>query len=354
MKQLKLTIKIVLFVIGIIVLIPVMLIVYESIFGYKPAESENSLCLQQTAINQLNKDTITILNWNIGYAGLGSEMDFFYDGGTKSYTTKSLTETHLEKIISFTKKSDADFILLQEVDIASNRSHKINETEEIANALPNYSAFFACNYKVSFVPLPIYKPTGSVESGILTLSKFQAESSVRYSFPGNYDFPMNLFMLDRCFMVNEYPQKNGKTLYLINTHNSAFDDGTLRKEQLLMLKNSMLQHYSEGDYVIVCGDWNVNPVGFENNRITDEPIEIIKPEMSENWLPRDWNFATDLITPTNRSLETNYIKGKSNVTIIDFAVTSPNVEIITTTTAHLGFEDSDHNPIMFTFVLKNR
>ena len=34
-------------------------------------------------------DTLTLVSWNIGYAGLGDNMDFFYDGGRRVRDTRA-------------------------------------------------------------------------------------------------------------------------------------------------------------------------------------------------------------------------------------------------------------------------
>jgi len=39
-------------------------------------------------ITNLQQNTFSLINWNIGYAGLGQEMDFFYDGGEGVRPTK--------------------------------------------------------------------------------------------------------------------------------------------------------------------------------------------------------------------------------------------------------------------------
>ena len=77
----------------------------------------------------------------------------------------------------------------------------------------------------------------------MTLSKYDAASSVRFSFPGNFSWPLGLFFLDRCFLVNRYTLKNEKELLVINTHNSAYDDGSLRDEQLKFLKDFIQAEY---------------------------------------------------------------------------------------------------------------
>ena len=90
---------------------------------------------------------------------------------------------------------------MQEVDKKSKRSYRINEYDSIKNAFTKYQSFFGKNYDVFLVPTPPLSPYGKVLSGLMSLSKFQAAEVVRHSFPGNYDFPKGLFMLDRCFLV---------------------------------------------------------------------------------------------------------------------------------------------------------
>jgi len=70
-------------------------------------------------------------------------------------------------------------------------------------------------------------------------------------------------MLDRCFLVNRYPLKNGKELLIVNTHNSAYDNGTLKKQEMAFLKQWLLDENNKGNYIVVGGDWNQCPPRFK-------------------------------------------------------------------------------------------
>ena len=49
-------------------------------------------------------------------------------------------------------------------------------------------------------------------------------------------------------------------MIVINLHNSAFDNtGELRSRELGMLKDYLEREYRNGSYIIVGGDWNMNP-----------------------------------------------------------------------------------------------
>ena len=72
-------------------------------------------------------DTLTVLSWNIGYAGLGDDMDFFYDGGKRVRDSRRRTLENLRNIVAELRKADADIMLLQEVDCDSHRSYGIRE-----------------------------------------------------------------------------------------------------------------------------------------------------------------------------------------------------------------------------------
>ncbi|MGE5457940.1 MAG: endonuclease/exonuclease/phosphatase family protein, partial [Methanococcaceae archaeon] len=208
---------------------------------------------------------ISLLTWNIGYAGLDKEMDFFFDGGTKVITPIENCRRNIAGIEKFLKNNDTiDFILLQEVDRKSRRSNKINEYDSISKMLTDYKGYFVRNYDVFFVPTPPLTPMGSVLGGIATYSKYIPVSSTRYSLPGDFGFPMQLFYMDRCFITARYRIENGKELVLINTHNEAFDEsGEIRMSQMEKLKEFTLNEYKVGNYVIVGGDWNQYPPDFK-------------------------------------------------------------------------------------------
>ncbi|MBI9055334.1 MAG: endonuclease/exonuclease/phosphatase family protein [Bacteroidales bacterium] len=350
MKFLKLIFKIFL----LIVICIVLFIIYSSIFDYKPKS-------QQTIYKSDYPDSIEIsknydlMIWNIGYCGLSADMDFFYDGGEQVRTSKENVLTNLKFIKSILKKNDSlDFILLQEVDINSKRSYHINELECFKLNLPCFRGFFGKNYDVKFVPSPIIKPLGKVKSGLLSMSRSNPKSVTRYSFPGNYSWPVRLFMSDRCFLVKRFATKNKKEFILINTHYSAYDDGTLKKQQMDYLKKFIIEEYEKGNYVIVGGDWNQNPPDVDYSEIKENsPTKrfVLNP-INKDYLPKDWTWVYDPSTPTNRYLNAPYEKGKTITPIIDFYLMSPNIKCQFVKTIDFDFLNTDHQPIMYSFNLE--
>ncbi|MFN8239769.1 MAG: hypothetical protein U0X39_03350 [Bacteroidales bacterium] len=320
------------------------LIIYAVATDYKPKEKE-VITVNDTQGVLPDSATITLLTWNIGYCGLDKQMDFFYDGGTKVFTPKETMVKNLMSVISFLKKNDSvDFILLQEVDRKSKRSYDVDQHDAITAHLPYNSKLFATNYDVFFVPLPVSSPMGHVYSGLTIMSKAEPSSSIRYAFPGKYGFPKQLFMLDRCFIVNRYPMSNGKELVLINTHNEAFDPGDIRKAQMEYLRKFISDEYGKGNYVIAGGDWNQCPPSFTpafaNNKVNTDQMVI-----PSDFMGSDWKWVYDPQVPSNRSVVAAYDPATTTTTVIDFFLLSPNIKSISVSCVDLGFEYSDHNPV---------
>jgi len=320
------------------------IIVYAVITDYSPKE-------ETVLFNSDNPDTlpdsaeISLMTWNIGYCGLDSEMDFFYDGGTKVRTTEQKSLENLKKVKAFLAGNDTiDFFLIQEVDKDSKRSYHMNEFDTISNTLAKYNPFFGKNYDVFFVPVPPANPMGKVISGLAVFSTFKPASSIRYSFPGKYGFPKQLFLLDRCFIVNRYPMDNGKELLIINTHNEAFDPGEIRKAQMAYLKEFLLSEYEKGNYIVTGGDWNQSPPEFKpdfaHNVVNSDQMMI-----PADYLSPGWKWVFDSRTPTNRSVVTAYDQDSTETTVIDLFLLSPNISEISVECIDLNFENSDHNPV---------
>ncbi len=348
----KKIIKIFLIIIAIPIVLVGILLVYTSVVDYKPEKIEN--VYKSEKAETLN-DTLeyNLMIWNLGYCSLSADMDFFYDGGANVRNTEENTKRNLEAVKTFLLKyPNIDFFLLQEVDKESKRSYKMNEFAEISETLSAYKPFFAVNYDVDFVPQPITEPMGSVLSGVATFSKYEPIISDRYAFPGSFSFPVGLFMLDRCFLVNRYKLQNNKELLIINTHNSAYDDGTLRKGEMEYLNKFLIEEYAKGNYVLVGGDWNQSPPNFEpkfSGEVFDSE-DFMKIE--EDYLPKDWNWVYSADIPTNRRVKKPYTKGETATTVIDFYLLSPNIEKIETSNVDLSFQNSDHQPVLLKIKLK--
>ncbi len=346
--------------IGYILLTVVILFVgflaYITITDYRPAKVIDLMSGEKTlTISPITKDTFNFMTWNIGYAGLGAGMDFFYDGGTKVRPTKKMVEQYMKGIEQFVGSHDTiDFWYIQEVDVHSHRSYDFNEEKAISKAKKGAQAIFALNYDCPFVPVPLYEPMGRVKSGLMTFTNLPYTEATRYAYPLIAPWPNKLFLLDRCFILMRFPLESGKDLVIMNTHNSAYTyDSLLRVKELNVLKTKMLEEYNKGNYVIAGGDWNANPPDFKPEGNYDGNRFVpTKVQMSDKTFPSTWHWAIDASAPTNRENYKSFVRGKNGTTNIDYFILSPNVKLLKVKTIDLNFANSDHNPVYMKVALE--
>ncbi len=316
-------------------------------------EKEIKLSVRGSASAQ--PDSIfTFLNWNIGYGGLGAKADFFYDGGKMVVSEEADVKDYLSGIYSFVKgNKNIDFIFLQEVDTLARRSYRINELTDIAQQLPNHSYSFAVNYDVKFVPVPYTNPMGKVVAGLASFSKFQPTSATRYSYDSNFSWPTSIYFLDRCFLVQRIPLAGAKEFLAINTHNSAYDKtGELKKREMEMLRDFVVKEYEKGNYVVVGGDWNQCPPGYNAKTFWKSDVDIAEnANVDAAFMPAGWTWAYDNTVPTNRSLLTP-LDEKTDKTVIDYYLVSPNLEVLQLKNVDMQFKYSDHQPVLLTVKIK--
>lgn len=298
--------------------------------------------------------TYQVTTFNIGYAGNDAKQDFFMDGGKMGRaSSKEQTETNMEAITSFLVSNQADFMFLQEVDLKALRTYKVDEYQLLKDSLPEYGSVFANNYHAQWVPVPVFEPIGYVDAGMVSMSKYKMEMANRHQLEGQESWPMKLMELDRCFVETEVKLDNGKSLFLVNLHLSAYDEGgVLRNKQVKHLIRYMEGKYNEGKYVVLGGDWNQ----LLSDVQTKDP-EFIKNwpewlvEVSDEMTATGFKFAADSTKMSVRDLAKPYVEGETFVTIIDGFLVSPNVEIVEVNTTDLNFANSDHNPVTLTFKL---
>jgi endonuclease/exonuclease/phosphatase family metal-dependent hydrolase len=321
----------------VVILIPIIWVIGNLIYGtltdFKPPTEE---ALKIEAVNAQRPDSIIqIFNWNIGYCGLGEESDFFYDGGSTVRMDQTTVQKNLNGVMNTLKYYDeADIVLLQEVDTLSKRSWELNEYTDIAQILPEHNRSFALNYNVNFIPIPFTEPMGKVMGGLASYNRFTVTSATRHQFPSSYAWPNSIYFLDRCFMVQRMPYKDVE-LVVINTHNSAYDDGSLKAAEMDYLKDFLVSEEEKGNYIIVGGDWNQHAPGNGDRQVPNDYID-------------GWNWVFDTSFPTNRNLEKPYVAGETQTQVIDFFLCSPNVEALEVKVINLDFEFSDHQPVILT------
>lgn len=323
---------------------------YIIITDYAPEETEASEILRDNDV-AITGTTFTLTTFNIGYCGLDEDQDFFMDGGTMSRSSsKSQTEANLENVRLFLETQNSDFYFLQEVDVKGTRSFDVNQQEFILDEFEEYSSTYSYNLKAKWIPIPIFNPLGSAYSGLMNLSRFSPDDSTRYKLPGDEPFPKKYFDLDRSIMEDVYTMENGKKLYMVNIHLSAYDKGgTIRAEQIQFMIDYINELYNDGEaYIIFGGDWNHL---LDNSKYTDDLPEWVAT-IPDSLLETGFKLVYDTTVNTVRSDETAYEAGLSFETVIDGFLVSPNITVESIIGNDLQFENSDHNPVTLTFTLQ--
>ncbi len=329
----------------VVILIGLMIGGFVVITDYKPPLK---VTIEADNINSNKIDdrkSLKLSIFNIGYAGLDKDQDFFMDGGTNSKSaSKDKTIENIDEVINFIKESTSDIVLIQEVDVKSSRTYFFDEMKYIKDNLVAYNSSNALYYKVPFVPVPIQSPLGKVEMVLLTLSKAEITSGVRFDLPNESKVPDKYFLLDRCMMETTIPLNNGKNLIVLNVHLSAYDsNGTVKKAQMHWIEEYIAAADLKNNYYIFGGDWNLVLKDLSN-----EPEEQLK----DYWIEKPADFKSagfewiyDETVNTVRELDAPYEKGKTYEQVIDGFLVSPNLEVVAVETHNLGFEFSDHNPV---------
>lgn len=235
----------------ILVLLPLLYVAVNILYGtltdYRPPDEEE-VATATNGDRDVTSDSLNLYIWNIGYAGLGRESDFFLDGGKMTRSSRALTEKNYNGIKQeIGRWGDADFILLQEVDEDAKRSYGTDQFRGIGAELGGgITSALGYNYVVKFVPVPYFKPLGRVKAGLATYTPYAPSSVMRYQFPGNFAWPKRIYFLDRCFLVMRFPYRD-RELLVINTHNSAYDDGSLKAGQMEYLKKIHYRRIRKGE-----------------------------------------------------------------------------------------------------------
>jgi endonuclease/exonuclease/phosphatase family metal-dependent hydrolase len=317
-------------------------LLWGTLTDYQPADLIK-LEAQGEAVG-MPDSTFTFLTWNIGFTGLGEETDFFYDGGSTVIQTETIVQKNLRGITDFlAAQKDVDVFFLQEVDSLARRSHYANHLDTFATALPQTEWSFGVNYRVDFVPVPIFEPMGQVVSGIANFSRLPSRDHERHAYHSQFDWPTRIFFLDRCFLSQRIPLSNGKELIAINTHCSAYDTaGTMVADEIKLLMAFAQKEYEKGNYVVVGGDWNQCPPNYTPKNT--DPRAYNEYILSDDQLPDGWRWVADPTIPTNRKLETVYTPD-SYTSVIDHFVVSPNLEVLAVEGIDLQFKYADHQPV---------
>ena len=311
-------------------------------------------------------DTYSVVTYNIGFGAYGPDYSFFMDTGEMKDGTKTSgkygkamslesVETHTEGALGVIEDLDADFYLLQEVDVDADRSYHVNQKDFVKTAMTGYASVFANNFHSAYLFYPFNDPHGAVQAGLLSFSRYQISEAERRSYPVDNSFITKFTDLDRCFAQMRLPVEGGHELVLINSHMSAYDEGgTIRAQQLELLNSVMSEEYAKGNYVIVGGDFNhamgeAVAEGFPSEQKFPAWVAVLtEGDLAEG--VRIVRAENELEVPTCRGADIVYTKGVNYTTVVDGFLVTDNVQA-TAENVDTDFAYSDHNPVKLQFEL---
>ncbi len=329
------------------------LISYDRIEDNTVLSVENTAEFEKAAVGK----EYTIVTQNLGFGAYTSDFTFFMDGGEESWAESEESVINcINSAITQIKSYNPDFVLFQEVDTDSTRSYHIDQKEIVNSAFLKFSSTFANNYHSAFLFWPLLEPHGASNSGMISLSRYQINSSLRRSLPISTGFSKFLD-LDRCYSVSRVAVEGEKELIIYNVHTSAYGGSDeIRTAQMTMLFNDMKAEYEKGNYVVCGGDFNHDFTGDSTQKLNDvgEADYGWAQPFPDDLLPEGFtkcqNYIGGVTNPSCRNCDVPYSEDCFTI-IVDGFIVSDNVTVNFLENVQTDFVYSDHNPVVMKFVL---
>src|ERR1700738_4801789 len=166
----------------------------------------------ETAPSLLPGQRIRVVTFNVQFLA-GTGYHFFYDGGPDTLVARSDIESTAGLVGAFLADSNADLVLLQEVDCGARRTCYLDELTLLRNALPKEMQNLATAYywKSTFVPHP--KILGPAGTKLVLFSRYRLGRARRYQLPyGSGNLIERDFNLKRAILEVDLPLANGAFL----------------------------------------------------------------------------------------------------------------------------------------------
>mgnify|MGYP000255444508 CR=1 FL=1 len=307
----------------------------------------------------------TVTTYNIGFGAYEPEYTFFMDTGemkngekTQGERARAIDAEHVlrntEGSADLLRALDSDFYFVQRRTWTLPEVTMWTRRQCWANAFDDYGYIYCSAFHSPYLLYPLTEPHGSVESGLVTLSRYAVTESVRRQLPVSESFITKFTDLDRCFVVNRIPVDNGRELVMINLHLSAYDEGgRIRRQQLAMLNDVMKQEYRMGNYVIAGGDFNHDIADTAEIFPTEQKLPGWVYRLTDEDLSRGLSFVipeNSREVPSCRGADIPYEKGVNYTVTVDGFIVSDNVQAASLVVDN-DFAWSDHQPVRMTFVL---
>lgn len=226
-----------------------------------PEESDAVVISKPNPVIPVPEDSnIQVMTWNIRF-GIGRGPWFGDACGYKVAYTGEEVEAKLDEIIAEINRDKPDVLLLQEVDLPSNRSGYVDQVNYIfERTYFNYVAY-GHQWKAQFIPSD---GLGRLEEVNAIYSRWPLSDAVRIQLDlrGNQMF-IEKYFYERCCMVQAKITVEGyEPFYAISTHTSAFSNDDTRHRHLIEFRQKLDDLADNGKNIVVGGgDLNEIPPG---------------------------------------------------------------------------------------------
>ncbi|MEM6300314.1 MAG: endonuclease/exonuclease/phosphatase family protein [Pseudomonadota bacterium] len=253
--------KILKVLVGVVLSLAVMFLmaVYLTTFHPDPVESVNVYPGDDTPVLAAGQ-TVKILSWNVQFMAGNDNNHFFYDDGPDPWPDADTVAAVTRRVADFIAAEDPDLVMLQEVDDEATRTHMQDQTELLRQYLPQYAAYTETFYwKAAYLPHPAIN--GRVGMKLVVLSKFKINEATRYALSAitSDDVLTRQFNLKRAMLQVQLPIDDGRELILIDTHLSAFAQGSNTMEVQVGQVLERLAALPEETPWVLGGDFNLLP-----------------------------------------------------------------------------------------------
>lgn len=232
---------------------------------------------------------LVVVSYNIGH-GQGVKEQAW------DYRDKDTTLKQVNMLADAIAAMNADIIMMQEVDLDSHRTFRINQLDFIKQKTKH--SYHACAnvWEKNYLPFPYWPPAhhlGYIRSANCILSRFPISNHQRIIFekPKSNSYWYNLGYLDRGIERVDV-EVGGKKIALLNLHLEAWEIAA--REEQIKITNDYINELKMP--VILGGDFNtVLPDAQKKADFADDPDMDYSKETTLSWLVAN---ATDLHVPT--------------------------------------------------------
>ena len=231
-----------------------------------PAEQMATEYTAKTLTAPPNKDTLTVVTWNIRF-GIGRAEWFGDSCGELVLFDTDKIQDGLELLAAKITAMGADILLLQEVDTDSKRSAYVDQVQWLLDNTEFNYGVYASMWEVQFVPSD---GLGRVNTGNAILSHWPLSEAerIQLSLRGDQDALTRAFYVRRNVLrakVN-YP---GSPFWAVDIHASAFSNDDTKQKQYLEFKAVLDELDAQGEHFVAGGDLNELPPGAAKNNYCD-------------------------------------------------------------------------------------